>query len=240
VLEWIEMEYLEILEKLKSMADLRAVEGMARFGINPKNTYGVSIPNLRKIAKQAGTDHALAQQLWNSGVHEARILACMIDAPELITEKQIEKWVGEFDSWDICDQCCSNLFDKTRFAYEKAVEWSQRKREFVMRAGFVMMAVLAVHDKSTADGKFLKFLPIIKRESTDNRNFVKKAVNWSLRQIGKRNINLNRAAIETAKEIQRLDNKAAKWIAADALRELASKAVQEKIRRFENLGTRKA
>jgi len=218
------------LAKLKSMSDPRAVEGMARFGINPKNTYGVSIPKLRALTREVGKDHVLAQQLWSSGVHEARILACMIDSPELVTEEQMERWVKDFDSWDVCDQCCSNLFDKTKSAHEKAVEWSKRNEEFVKRAGFVLMAALAVHDKKTKDDQFLGFLPLIKRESIDDRNFVKKAVNWALRQIGKRSLKLNREAIETAKEILKIDSKSARWIASDALKELKSEAVKERVK----------
>jgi 3-methyladenine DNA glycosylase AlkD len=223
--------YDEIVRKLKSLSNPKAVAGMARFGINPENTYGVSIPNLRRIAKQIGKDHTLAQQLWLSGIHEARILAGMIDESKMVTEKQMENWVRDFDSWDVCDQVCSNLFDKTLFAHKKAREWSERDEEFVKRAGFVMMAALAVHDKEAKDDVFWKFLPLIKKETTDNRNFVKKAVNWALRQIGKRNINLNKEAIKTAKEIQKIDSKPAKWIAYDALKELTSKAVQKKIKR---------
>lgn len=204
---------------------------MARFGINPKNTYGVSIPVLRKMARQIGKNHILAQKFWDSGIHEARILAGMIDLPEMVTEKQMEYWVKDFDSWDVCDQVCSNLFDRTKFTYKKAIEWSKRKEEFVKRAGFVLMAALAVHDKEASDKEFLKFLPIIKKEATDERNFVKKAVNWALRQIGKRNSNLNRMAAQRAKEIQRLDSKAARWIASDALRELTSETVRKKLDR---------
>lgn len=191
----------------------------------------MSIPNIRKIAKETGKNHALAQELWNSGIHEARILAGIIDEPEEVTEQQMEKWVKDFDSWDVCDQCCSNLFDKTEYAHKKAVEWSRRQGEFVKRAGFTLMAALSVHDKKAADEKFLKFLPVIKREAVDERNFVRKAVNWALRQIGKRNSKLNKAAIATAKEIGKMNSKSAKWIASDALRELTSEAVQEKIRR---------
>jgi len=227
------IQLAEILRKLKSLCDPKAVEGMARFGINPENTYGVSVPNLRMMAKEIGRNHVLAQQLWSSGVHEARILASMIDVPEKVTERQMETWVKDFDSWDVCDQCCSNLFDKTEFAYRKAVEWSKRNGEFVKRAGFVLMAVLSVHDKKANDAEFLKFLPIIERESVDDRNFVKKAVNWALRQIGKRNVNLNKEAIKAAREIQRLDSKSARWIAADALGELTSPAFQRRLRRFE-------
>jgi len=224
------VQYDEILRRLQSLADPKAVEGMARFGINPKNTLGVSIPNLRAIAKEAGRNHFLAEQLWFSGVHEARILAGMIESPEMVTEKQMDRWVKAFDSWDVCDQVCSNLFDKTPFAFQKAFEWSKRSEEFVKRAGFVLMATLTVHDKKAKDEVFLKFLPLIKRESTDDRNVVKKAVNWALRQIGKRSIKLNEAAIETAKKIQGLNSKSARWIASDALRELTSDAVQVRLR----------
>lgn len=216
-------ELESILEKLKSLSNPKAVEGMARFGINPQNTYGISIPNLRKIAKKIDKNHKLAQQLWRSGIHEARILAGMIDEPSMVSEKQMDDWVKDFDSWDVCDQVCQNLFDKTKFAYQKAIEWSKRDEEFIKRAGFVLMAVLAVHDKETSDREFLKFFPSIKREAIDNRNFVKKAVNWALRQIGKRNESLRKAAIKLATEINKIDSKAAKWIATDALRELKSR-----------------
>src|SRR4030042_6735454 len=219
-----------LIKKLKSLSNPEAVAGMARFGINPTNTYGISIPVMRKMAKQIGKNHLLAQQLWtSSGIHEARILAGMIDIPEKVTETQLERWVKDFDSWDVCDQCCSNLFDKTKFAHKKAIEWSKRREEFVKRAGFVLMATLAVHDKEAENQKFMRFLPIIKREATDERNFVKKAVNWALRQIGKRKSALNKIAIQTAKEIQKIDSKSARWMASDALRELTSEAVRKKL-----------
>jgi 3-methyladenine DNA glycosylase AlkD len=223
--------YKEILNKLRSLSNPEAVAGMARFGINPKNTYGVSIPVLRKMAKQIGKNHLLAQQLWVSGVHEARILAGIIDDPEMVTERQMESWVKDFDSWDVCDQVCSNLFDQTRFAHKKAIEWSKGDEEFVKRAGFVLMAALAVHDKEKSDREFEKFFFLIKKEAMDERNFVKKAVNWALRQIGKRSAYLNRVAIKTAQMIQKKNSKAARWVAADALRKLTSEAVQKRLRR---------
>lgn len=220
----------EILAQLKALANPRNVEGMARFGINPHNTLGVSIPQLRRLAKQAGTDHRLALALWRSGIHEARILASMVDEPARVTAAQMESWVKDFDSWDVCDQVCSNLFDQTPFAHRHAAAWARREEEFVRRAGFALMAALAVHDKSARDAAFKKFLPLIKRYATDDRNFVKKAVNWALRGIGKRNLALNRAAIATAKKIQAIDSKTAQWIAADALRELTSEAKQKALR----------
>jgi 3-methyladenine DNA glycosylase AlkD len=219
-----------LIKKLESLSNPDAVAGMARFGINPKNIDGVSIPVLRKMAKEIGRNHLLAQRLWNSGVHEARILAGMIDLPEEVTEKQMERWVRDFDSWGVCDQVCSNLFDRAKFAHKKVLDWSKRREEFVKRAGFVLMATLAVHDKEARDKDFLKFLPIIKREVRDERNFVKKAVNWALRQIGKRNLHLNQKAIKTAKEIRGIESKSAKWIASDAIRELTSEAVQKRLR----------
>jgi len=196
---------------------------MARFGINPANTLGISIPVLRKMAKDIGRNHRLAQDLWASEVHEARLLAGFIDNAAEVTEEQMDSWVKDFDSWDICDQVCSNLFDKTPFAYAKAKEWSFEKEEFVKRAGFVLMAALAVHDKKADDKMFTQFFPIIKKQCSDDRNFVRKAVNWALRQIGKRNATLHNEALRTAEEILALDNKSARWIASDAIRELRSK-----------------
>ena len=221
----------EILAELESRANPENVVGMARYGINPKNTFGVSAPVLRAMAKRIGRDHALALELWESGIREARILAGLIDDPALVTESQLERWAKDFDSWDVCDGVCSNLFDKTPFAYEKTAAWSGREEEFVKRAGFVLMAALAVHDKKAPDGRFRGFLPLIEREAADERNFVKKAVNWALRQIGKRNRPLNAAAIASAKRIRNMDSKAARWIAADALRELESDAVQGRLAR---------
>lgn len=225
----VNMELQEIIVELESLSNSENVEGMARFGINPEKAYGVRIPELRRIAKKAGKDHHLAEELWNYGYHEARILATMVDNPSEVTEEQMELWVLDFNTWDICDQCCMNLFDKTPFAYKKVFEWSKREEEFVKRAAFTMMAVLAVHDKKSPDEKFAEFFPIIIRESHDDRNFVKKAVNWALRGIGKRNKNLNRMAIEKAIEIKNLDFKSAKWIASNALSELESEKVQKRL-----------
>jgi len=220
----------DVLRKLKDLANLKAVEGMAKFGITSKKIYGVSIPNLRKIAKEIGTNHQLALELWDEGIREARILASMIDDPALVTEKQMEKWVKDFDSWEVCDQCCMNLFWQMPYVFEKAKEWTSRKEEFVKRAGFALMAVLAWKDKEAKNKDFTKFFSVIKKESLDERNFVKKAVNWALRQIGKRNSYLNKKAIGLAKEIQKIDSKSARWIASDAIRELESEAIQKKLR----------
>lgn len=224
------MQYNDIMRELMSLSNPRAVEGMAKYGITPERTYGVSIPNLRKIAKRTGKDHELAQKLWESHIRETQILASMIDDPVLVTEQQMEEWVREFDYWEICDQVCQNLFIYTKFAYQKAIEWSKRDEEFVKRAGFALMAWLAFKDKKAKDEQFEIFFPIIKRESIDDRILVKKAVNWALRQIGKRNIALNMKAIETANEIQRIQSKTAKWIAQDAIKELTSNAIQARLK----------
>jgi len=219
----------EVLQMLEQLRNPKALEGMARFGIATTHAYGISIPKLRAIARRIGRNHALVLHLWDSGIHEARILASMIADPHVLTEEQMEQWCGHFDSWDLCDQCCNNLFRKTAFAWRKAVEWSAREEEYVKRAGFVLMASLAAGDKTSADALFLEFLPIILREATDCRNIVKKAVNWALRQIGKRSQMLNAAAIQTALQLQQMDSRAARWIAADALRELRSAAVQRRL-----------
>jgi 3-methyladenine DNA glycosylase AlkD len=214
------MTFEEIVKELKASADAEAAAGMSRFGINTDNALGISISDLRKIAKRIEKDHLTAQKLWETEIHEARILASIIDEPKFVTEEQMENWVKDFNSWDLCDQVCNNLFRKTDYAYIKAVEWSGSSEEFVKRAGFVLMAVTAVHDKETDDEIFIDFLDLVKKEAEDDRNFVKKAVNWALRQIGKKNKKLKRAAVEKAEEIKQLDSKSARWIAKDALKEL--------------------
>ncbi len=203
---------------------------MARFGIQSSNSFGVSVPKLRTLAQEVGRDHLLALKLWETGLHDARLLATMIDDPKQITIDQMDKWVHDFDSWDIVDGSCGNLFDKTPFAIGKAKEWCKREEEFVKRAGFVLMAELAVHDKQAKDKLFLDFLPLIIGGASDKRNFVKKAVNWALRQIGKRNPRLNRAAVSTALKIQKIESGATRWIASDALRELQSPQVLKRLR----------
>lgn len=223
------MKYENIIQRLKNMARPENLAGMSRFGINTQSALGISVYDIRKLAKEIEKDHILALNLWNSGIHEARILAGYVDEPVKMTEKQMEDWVLDFDSWDLCDQVCSTLFDKTKFAYKKAVEWSRREEEFVKRSAFVLMAALSVHDKKAGDNKFKDFLPIIIGAATDERNYVKKGVNWALRQIGKRNIALNRSAIKAAEKIKRIDAKSAKWISSDALKELKSEKVQKRL-----------
>jgi 3-methyladenine DNA glycosylase AlkD len=226
------MSYDEIIALFEKNANPENVLGMQRFGITAKKVYGIPIPFLRGLAKKIGKDHELALRLWENQSRETRILAGMIDSPEKVTETQIEQWVSEFDSWEICDGSCMNLFEKTSFSRDKAIEWSSRDKEFVKRAGFVLMARLAVSDKKAPDERFEIFFPIMLREANDNRNFVKKAVNWALRQIGKRNETLRAKALNCARSIMSLDSTSARWIAADAIRELESEAVKKRLQKM--------
>ena len=221
----------EVLEILKAKAKSDQLEGMARFGIVTEQRLGVSVPDMRVIAKQVGKDHELALALWKTGILEARIVAGMVGEPEKLTEAQMEAWVVDINSWDVCDQTCMNLFEKSAIVQRKIFEWSQREEEFVKRTAFALIACLAWHDKEAGDDEFIQYLPLIQREATAPRNFVKKAVNWALRNIGKRNLNLNAAAIETAKQIGEIDDKTARWIASNAIRELESEKVQERLRK---------
>lgn len=208
------------MERLNRLGDQASAAGMARFGINADRALGIRMPVIRALARETGRDQGLALRLWATGVHEARLLAILVAEPRLLTTDLMDRWVGEFDSWDVCDQACFGLFIKSPEVYEKAAEWTSRSGEYEKRAGFAMMAALAVHDKKAADDKFIRFLPVILIHATDDRNFVKKAVSWALRQIGKRNGLLRELAIQTALQIRALDSRAARWIAADALREL--------------------
>ena len=218
-----------VMAELRARANPENVAGMARYGIATEAALGVSIYDLRPMAKGIRDDHELALTLWQTGVHEARLLAGFIDDPRQVGEEQMEVWAAQFDSWDICDQVCSSLFDRTALAWEKAVEWTARDEEFMKRAGFVLMAALAVHDKSAPDERYVALLPLIAREAGDERNFVKKAVNWALRQIGKRNSALNLAAVAAAREIEAQGSRSARWIARDALRELTSDKVRTRL-----------
>lgn len=214
------MSRTRILKKLRQLGSKRNREGMARFGIRSRKAFGVGASPLRSLAKTIGTDHRLADALWVSGYLEARILAALIDDPKLVTGPQMDRWASAFDNWAVCDTCCGVLFDKTPLARRKAFAWSKDRREFVKRAGFVLMATLAVHDKQATDRFFVGFFPSIQRGATDPRNFVRKAVSWSLRQIGKRNGHLRRRALGLARAIRRIDAPSARWIAGDVIREL--------------------
>ncbi len=224
------MNYNDIINKLKSMSEPKNVEGMAHYGINPKNNLGISIYKLRPLAKKIGKNHNLSLKLWNSGIHDARLLAVFVEDPLQVTEEQMDLWVKDFDSWDLCDQACTSLFDLTPYAWKKVYEWAERDEEFVKRAAFSIIAGLAVHDKKALDIKFEELFKIIKKASTDERNYVKKAVNWALRNIGKRNLVLNKKAISIAKELKKINSKSAKWIANDAIRELTSSKIQERVK----------
>ncbi len=219
------------LKELQDLGEQRNIDGMARFGIRAKVVYGVAKPKMDALARRIGKDHKLALKLWATGVHDARILAGMIDEPARVTAPQMERWVRDFDNWDVCDGTCCHLFVFAGPAWEKAIAWSRSDKEFTKRAAFALMAYLSYRDKSAADAKFLRLLPLVLREAHDERNFVKKAVNWALRNIGKRNIRLNRETIRLAESIRKQDSSTARWIAADALRELKSDAVQLRLRR---------
>jgi 3-methyladenine DNA glycosylase AlkD len=221
----------DVLKRLKAKARTDQLEGMARYGMTSDNRLGVSIPDLRKMAREIGKDHELALRLWKTEIQDARILATMVDRPDKVTDQQMEEWVKDINSWDVCDQVCMNLLEKVPLARKKINEWSDRDEEFVKRTAFSLIACLAWHDKGAPDEDFIRFLPVIERWATDERNFVKKAVNWALRNIGKRNLILNKTAIEVAEEIRQIDSKAARWIASDAIRELTSEAVQKRLRR---------
>jgi 3-methyladenine DNA glycosylase AlkD len=225
------MNVKEVVTYLESNQSQVNREGMSRFGIKVDRAFGISMVELRSLAKTIGKDHQLALDLWDTEYHESRILSTIIDIPGSVTEAQMEHWVSGFDSWDVCDQCCSNLFSRTPFAVKKAKEWSMREEEYVKRAGFVLMAALAVHDKKAGDELFLEFLERVDSDAADDdRTFVRKAVNWALRQIGKRNVRLLESAVRTSESVRSRGTKSARWIASDALRELNSEKTIRMVR----------
>jgi 3-methyladenine DNA glycosylase AlkD len=220
-----------VLRELKRLANPRVREKMAYFGVRVQKALGISTPQLHALARRIGKNQQLAEQLWRSGVHEARILAALIGEADRITPRQMERWARDFNAWDVVDASCCYLYAAAAPAWQKAESWSRRPEEFVKRAAFSLVAYLSYKDKQASDARFEQFLPAIEREAHDERNFVRKAVNWALRNIGKRNLRLNRAAIRTAERIRRQNSRSARWIAADALRELRSGAVQARLRR---------
>lgn len=220
----------EIINKLESAARPDQLAGMARFGIVGEKRMGVSVPVMRKIAKECGKNHDLALELWETVIPECQIVAALIAEHDKMTEKQMEEWIVDVNSWDICDQLCSNLFDKVPFIIKKIFDWSERQEEFVKRAAYVLIACAAVHNKNAGDKMFIDFFPILIKGAFDDRNFVKKAVNWAIRSIGKKNLHLNKETIKLAKEIMQIDTKSARWIASDAIRELESKAVLKRFK----------
>lgn len=219
----------EALAMLHAHAHPEQLAGMAKYGLTGSKRLGTSVPEMRQIARELKRDHSLALALWDTGVPEAMMVASMIDDPQELTEAQMDDWVQDFMAWDVCDQVCSNLFDRSPLAWKKVSEWAGRDEEFVKRAAFALIAYLAWHDKTSPDDKFIALLPLIQQAATDERNFVKKAVNWALRGVGKRNRVLNAAAIEMAQQIAQMDAKSARWIAADALRELTGDSVQKRL-----------
>ena len=219
-----------VVGELRRLGTKRNVEGMARYGIRAKKVFGVSKPKLDALARRIGKNHALGLALWTTGIQDAKILAGLICEPRMVTAGQMELWVRDFDNWDSCDGTCCHLFVFAKDAWPKAFVWTKRTDEFQKRGGFALAAYLAYRDKAAGDTNYLRFLRVIEREAEDERNFVRKAVNWALRNIGKRNQRLNRAAIATARRIRKKDSRAARWIAADALRELQSKAVLTRLR----------
>jgi 3-methyladenine DNA glycosylase AlkD len=219
-----------VVGELRRLGTKRNVEGMARYGIRAKKVFGVSKPKLDALARKIGKNHALGLALWSTGIQDAKILAGLICEPGRVTSGQMGLWVRDFDNWDSCDGTCCHLFVFAKDAWQKAFVWTKRKEEFQKRGGFALAAYLAYRDKAAGDTNFLRFLGVVEREAEDERNFVRKAVNWALRNIGKRNVRLNRAAIATARRIRRKDSRAARWIAADALRELEGAAVQRRLR----------
>ena len=223
------MDISNVMGRLRDLADISVKTSQASFAITPSHALGIRIPEIRKLARETGKDHALSVSLWETGIHEARMLAAFIGDPAKVSRAQMEQWVKDFDSWDICDQTCSALFDKTPYAYQCAAEWAVRPEEFVKRAGFAMMAALAVHDKKADDVSFENFFQAIIVASDDGRNFVKKAVNWALRQIGKRNMHLHGKALQTAHMLAKSEHASARWIASDAIRELSAGRTLERI-----------
>lgn len=220
------MTFEQIIARLHDLSDNEKVELKARkFGIVADNSLGIYQSDLKEIAKKTGRNNELALDLFDSGIYEARILCSKIFRPEDVTEDLMEKWVTTFENWEICDSFCMGLFAKSRFAVPKALEWSSREREFEKRSGFVTIAAYCMADKHAGNGVFEGFFPIVKREADDERVYVKKAVNWALRNIGKRNVDLHKSAVAVANEIARFEGKSARWIARDALRELESKNV---------------
>jgi 3-methyladenine DNA glycosylase AlkD len=220
-----------VLRELKGLADPKVRAKMAYFGVDVPKAHGISAPVLHALAKRIGRDHRLAQQLWTTGIHEARILATLIGESEKVTAAEMERWVRDFDSWDVVDAACCYLYAQAKPAWSKAAAWSRRREELVKRASFSLVAYLSYKDKTAPDARFVQFLRVIEREAHDERNFVRKAVNWALRNIGKRNRRLNREAIRAAERIRQQESRSARWIAADALRELKSAAVQKRLQR---------
>ncbi len=202
---------------------------MARYGIPSDNALGVAVSDIKTLGKLLGRSHDLAAALWETGIYEARMLTSFVDEPERVTAAQMDRWCRDFDSWAIVDTLCFHLFDRSPHAWAKVESWSDRRDEFGKRAAFALLACLALHDRHTDDDPFLEGLRLVEQASVDDRNFVKKGVNWALRAVGERNARLNAAAVEVARRLAESSNATPRWIGKVALRQLASPAVQKRL-----------
>jgi 3-methyladenine DNA glycosylase AlkD len=227
----LHLEVESVVATLKGLATKHTLDGMARYAIPSDKAFGVAVGDIRKLAKRLGRNHELAGALWDTGWYEARMLACFLDDPEQVTADQMDRWCHDFDSWAICDTACFHLFDRTQFAWKKPRQWAKSPHEFVKRAAFALMASLAGHDKTTADGPFAVFLPLIEKGARDERNFVKKGVNWALRRIGERSLALNKAAVALAERLAQSEIASCRWVGKDALRQLANPKVRARLAR---------
>ena len=219
------------LEWLERRGSKKNRDGMARYGIVAKKVFGVSMTTMKSLAKELGRDHALSQALWKTGWHDARMLASLVGEPGRVTPAQMERWAKDFDNWAVCDTATFALWDRSPHAWPKVREWSKRQEEFVKRAAFAMLASLTVHDKAAPDERYLEGLELIEREAHDERNFVKKAVNWALRSVGKRSMSLNKEAVAVARRLAEREDSASRWVGKDALRELTSPAVERRLKK---------
>lgn len=219
----------QVLAKMREKAVPENRLGMARFGIDTEKALGISMPNIRGVGKEIIKDHSLAQELWDSGIHEVRILASIVDHPKWVSPQQMDQWVLDFNSWDLCDQVCGNLFNRSKYAHEKILIWAEREEEYVKRAAFALIAWRSVHDKKEENSTFIRYLPLIETASNDSRNFVKKAVNWALRQIGKRSVDLHGPALELALDLAQSPDATARWIGKDAIKEFESTKLRQRL-----------
>ena len=226
----------QVIEQLRARAKPDQLAGMARFGLTGEKRLGVAVPEMREIAKEVGHDQALSLALWQTGIIDAMIVASMVGVPSLVTEAQMAAWVLDFRSWDVCDQVCMNLFEKTPHAWSKIVEWSSREEEYVKRAAFALVACLAWHDKEAPNEAFVGLLPLILDAAADDRNMVKKAVSWALRNVGKRNPSLNEWALQTARALREMESRPARWIGSDAVRDLTSEATARRFAKMAKKG----
>jgi 3-methyladenine DNA glycosylase AlkD len=221
----------DVLAWLKKTGSPKAAAGLARYGLPTQNAYGISVAVLQKYAKGIGTDHDLALKLWKSGSLDARILASFLGDPAKVTPAMMNAWCRDFDNWGTVDTACFKLFDRSPHAWTVVPKWVKQKGEFQKRAGFVMMACLAAHDKAATDAAFLKFMPMIEKGASDDRNFVKKGVSWALRHVGHRNAALHAAAVKTATKLSNSEDPTERWVGKDALRDITRPAVLRKVKR---------